>query len=76
MVILRHNLAMTLDHLPTPCTYTRILLQRCPSNETELLQGTGLSAAQVKRQANITVAQQLDIFSNAVKLAKDATWGA
>ncbi|MBK7686583.1 MAG: AraC family transcriptional regulator [Rhodocyclaceae bacterium] len=65
---------MTIDPLPTPSTYTRILLQRWPDDTLRLLEGTGVTVHQVKQQASITVAQQLSIFKNAISLAKDSAW--
>lgn len=74
MVILRHNLLVSIDTLPTPSTYSRILLQRWQGNEAELLKGTGLNPEQVRRQPTITVAQQLGIFGNAMRHAKEPAW--
>ena len=65
---------MAINHLPTPSTYSRILLQRWPGREADLLLGTDLSIDQVKREASITVAQQLGIFANAMRVAKNTTW--
>lgn len=65
---------MNIDSLPTPTTYSRILLRRWPGSEARLLQGTGLSNEQIRRQASITAKQQLDIFSNAMQIAENPAW--
>jgi AraC-like DNA-binding protein len=65
---------MNPNELPTPTTYTRILFQHWPGFETELLNGTGLSVEQIRRQPNITVAQQLGIFGNTMRHFEDTAW--
>jgi AraC-like DNA-binding protein len=76
LVIWRHNNAMkdSVAALPTPATYTRILLQRWPERATALLLGTGLKATALPVMATISAAQQLTIFANAMRLAARAQW--
>lgn len=60
--------------LPTPTTYTRILLQRWPAQASELLLGTGLQASALHSLPTITAARQLTIFGNAMRLAGRSQW--
>jgi AraC-like DNA-binding protein len=63
-----------IDTLPTPSTYTRILLQRWPDQSEALLEGTGLVAATLPTQATINVVQQLQVFRNAKHLTDRPDW--
>lgn len=60
--------------LPTPSTYTRLLLQRWVSRADDLLAGSGLNEQSLASQATITVDQQLHVFRNARELAARADW--
>ncbi len=60
--------------LPTPSTYTRLLLQRWPVAATTLLHGTGLVAGELPGRASISVDQQLQVFRNAGSLAGRLDW--
>ncbi len=60
--------------LPTPSTYTRILLQRLPEQATAFLAGTGLTLDAVLREPTITVVQQLQVFRNVKATAERADW--
>ena len=60
--------------LPTPGTYTRILLQRLPEQASALLADTGLTLEAVLRAPNIKVVQQLQIIRNAKAMANRDDW--
>jgi AraC-like DNA-binding protein len=60
--------------LPTPVTYSRILLQRWPAQSAGLLVGTGLDAKALLALPAISAAQQLTIFANAMRLAARPEW--
>ena len=60
--------------LPTPSTYTRILLQRWPEHAEALLHDSALTAPMLAQTQTITVAQQLQIFNNAMHLDTRANW--
>jgi len=62
------------DSLPCPSTYSRLLLQRWPTQEHRLLSGTGLSPDLLVRHGVITVVQQLQVLRNARVLAARADW--
>ena len=64
-----------LDLLPVPATYTRVLLQRLPGVQAQLLAGTGLEAGSGVLPDEITVAQQLQVFRNAMGLTRQPHWG-
>lgn len=64
-----------LDHLPVPTTYTRVLLQRLAGAEEQLLAGTGLALDSSELPSEITVAQQLQVFRNAMAIAQRPDWG-
>ncbi|MBF7731438.1 AraC family transcriptional regulator [Pseudomonas sp. N040] len=64
----------SLDLLPVPATYTRVLLQRLAGAEARLLSGTGLAAGS-NLPVEITVAQQLQVFRNAMSIAQRPDWG-
>lgn len=76
MVIYCHNISMnsSVGTLPTPSTYTRILLQRLPAQAPALLAGTGLTKETVLHMPTITVAQQLQVFRNAKLVVNRADW--
>ena len=61
--------------LPTPTTYTRLLLQRWPAQAAALLAGSGLPAELPPRLTSISVSQQLQVFRNAMQLAGRSDWG-
>lgn len=61
--------------LPCPGTYARILVQQQPKLSRELLQGTGLQRDSLARSERISVAQQLQIFRNAMVLEGTPEWG-
>jgi AraC-like DNA-binding protein len=63
-----------IDALPAPVTYTRLLLQRWPGKATAMLRETRLRAADLPGLAAITVAQQLQVFRNAMNLADRPDW--
>ena len=63
-----------LDLLPVPATYTRVLLQRLAGAEERLLAGTGLLPYSSNLPGEITVAQQLQIFRNALAIAHRPDW--
>lgn len=67
-------MSSALDSLPTPVTYTRILLQRWPGYADALLAGTALQARDLADVQHISVAQQLQVFRNAMRLANRADW--
>jgi AraC-like DNA-binding protein len=60
--------------LPTPSTYTRLLLRRWPHEAGSLLAGTGLAAETLAHTAHISVAQQLQVFRNAMQLSGRPDW--
>jgi AraC-like DNA-binding protein len=60
--------------LPTPSTYTRLLLGRWPHEAGSLLAGTGLVAEALAHTAHISVAQQLQVFRNAMQLSGRPDW--
>ena len=60
--------------LPTPTTYTRLLLQRWPGKATALLRGTAMRASELPRLDAITAEQQLQVFRNAMDLAGRPDW--
>lgn len=60
--------------LPTPSTYTRLLLRRWPHEAGSLLAGTGLAAETLAHTAQISVAQQLQVFRNAMQLSGRPDW--
>jgi AraC-like DNA-binding protein len=62
------------DSLPCPSTYSRLLLQRWPTAQTRLLNGTGLSPELLVHQGVITVVQQLQVLRNARALAGRKDW--
>ena len=62
-------MAHSIDSLPCPSTYTRLLLQRWPTAQERILAGTGLSPAQLVHQGVISVSQQLQVLRNARELA-------
>jgi AraC-like DNA-binding protein len=64
-----------IGQLPTPSTYTRLLLQRWPEQAEALLAGSGLPVDLPARLSNISVDQQLQVFRNAMRLAARADWG-
>jgi AraC-like DNA-binding protein len=64
-----------LSQLPTPSTYTRLLLQRWPEQAERLLAGTGLGEALPASTTHISAAQQLQIFRNVMALAGRSDWG-
>ena len=64
-----------LDLLPVPATYTRVLLQRLAGAEERLLAGTGLLPESSNLPSEITVAQQLQVFRNAMTIAQRPDWG-
>jgi len=64
-----------LDLLPVPATYTRVLLQRLAGFEERLLAGTSLLPDSSNLPGEITVAQQLQIFRNAMAIARRPDWG-
>ena len=64
-----------LDLLPVPATYTRVLLQRLAGAEQRLLAGTGLLPESSNLPSEITVAQQLQVFRNAMTIARRPDWG-
>ena len=71
-----HNCAMTssIGAMPTPSTYTRILLQRLPEQAVALLADTGLTLDSVLRAPTITVVQQLQVLRNVKAAAKRDDW--
>lgn len=64
-----------LDLLHVPATYTRVLLQRQAGAEQRLLAGTGLLSENSSLPSEITVAQQLRVFRNAMEIARRPDWG-
>jgi len=60
--------------LPTPSTYTRLLLRRWPDQAKVLLAQTGLAAETLARTPHITAAQQLHVFRNAMQLNERPDW--
>ena len=64
----------TVESLPMPTTYARMLLQRWPGRAAEVLRGTGLEASALPIVPTITAAQQLQIFGNAMRLAARPEW--
>ncbi|MBT4522165.1 MAG: AraC family transcriptional regulator [Halieaceae bacterium] len=60
--------------LPVPSTYAKILLQQ-PLYSSDLLSHSGLTAESLGASERITVAQQLQVFRNALLLAKTPEWG-
>ncbi len=60
--------------LPTPSTYTRLLLQRWPAAAQPLLRDTGLNADDLPGRPSITVDQQIQVFRNARALAGRPDW--
>ncbi|WP_415753299.1 AraC family transcriptional regulator ligand-binding domain-containing protein [Pseudomonas leptonychotis] len=64
-----------LSQLPTPSTYTRLLLQRWPQQAGKLLAGTGLGETLPATTTYINAAQQLQIFRNVMALAGRSDWG-
>lgn len=64
----------SLDTLPCPGTYSRLLLQRWPARSADLLDSTGLSAEAMVHQGTITARQQLQIFRNARTLSNHENW--
>ncbi|MVW75153.1 AraC family transcriptional regulator [Pseudomonas xionganensis] len=77
MVIYRHTQPMNneLNQLPTPSTYTRLLLQRWPEQARNLLAGTGLGESLPASSTHISAAQQLQIFRNVMALTGRSDWG-
>lgn len=67
-------MSRTTGLLPTPSTYTRLLLQRWPLAADTILQGTGLVAAELPGRASISADQQLRVFRNAGALSGRADW--
>jgi len=67
-------MAHSIDSLPCPSTYTRLLLQRWPTAQERILAGTGLSPAQLVHQGVISVSQQLQVLRNARELAAHDDW--
>jgi len=63
------------EKLPAPGTYARIMLQQLRGRGSELLSGTGILPAELPGSEYITVAQQLQIFRNAMALAGTPDWG-
>ena len=76
LVILRHTYAMdaNIAKLPTPSTYARILLQRWPEHAAALLRDADLTGQILARTPTITVAQQLQIFTNAMHIDTRTNW--
>ncbi|MBP8203565.1 AraC family transcriptional regulator [Pseudomonas sp. TMP9] len=64
-----------LNQLPTPSTYTRLLLQRWPEQAGNLLAGTGLGDSLAPTTTHISAAQQLQIFRNVMALTGRTDWG-
>lgn len=60
--------------LPTPTTYTRLLLQRLPAQAAALLADTGLSPDTVLAAPAMTVTQQLQVFRNVKAMAGQSDW--
>ncbi len=64
-----------LAQLPTPSTYTRLLLQRWPDNHAALLAGTELKDNFPAALTSISAAQQIQVFRNAMHLSGRSDWG-
>lgn len=64
-----------ISQLPTPSTYTRLLLQRWPQQASQLLTGTGLGENLPATVSHINAAQQLQVFRNAMALSGRSDWG-
>lgn len=61
--------------LPTPSTYTRLLLQGTPKEQwPELLQGTGLQSDSLPSFETIRADQQIQVFRNAKLIASNPDW--
>ena len=65
---------ISIAKLPTPTTYARILLQRWPEHADALLHDTDLTALLLAQTSTITVAQQLQMFDNAMHLDTRKNW--
>ena len=64
-----------IDALPTPATYTRVLLQATPPGEREsLLHGTDLQEESLSFSTIIRADQQIQVFRNARRLAASPDW--
>jgi AraC-like DNA-binding protein len=64
-----------INALPTPATYTRVLLQNTPAKDRPaLLQGTGLLESSLPTSRFIRADQQLQVFRNASQLSKNPNW--
>jgi len=60
--------------LPTPVTYTRLLLQRWPGKGKAILRETGMRPAELPRLTAITAERQLQVLRNAMDLAGRPDW--
>ena len=64
-----------IEALPTPATYTRVLLQATPLQKRgPLLHGTDLQEDSLSSSTIIRVDQQLQVFRNAKQLAASPDW--
>ena len=61
--------------LPTPATYTRVLLQAMPANErATLLHHTGLHEDFLSYSSTMRADQQIQVFRNAQQMATRSNW--
>jgi len=64
-----------IDDLPTPATYTRLLLQSAPAKDrAKLLHLTNLCKELLSSSDTIRADQQIQVFRNAQKMATSPAW--